>query len=120
MPLRVHTSAGRAVIALPEEVDINNIEAIRVVARTQVWGALPQLREIVFDLTGTAYFGTEAVHLIRDTRRRGLDHGVCVFVVCLSPMHRRLLSSMGLGPDIVPPDPAHSRIRLPRQRGPSS
>ncbi|MFC1413184.1 STAS domain-containing protein [Streptacidiphilus sp. N1-12] len=130
MSLRIHTIAGRAVVALPAEVDITNIEDVRAAARTQLWEPLPRLREIVFDLSGTTFLGTETAHLISDTRRRGRDHGVAVHVLAPSPLHRRVLECLGLGADLTRPDPepgpdpfadqdvGRERAWLPRQRGP--
>ncbi|MEY9966942.1 anti-anti-sigma factor [Streptacidiphilus sp. MAP12-16] len=96
MPLRVRTLKGCAIVTLPAEVDLANIDHLRFCARNQLWDHLPELSDVVFDLTHVSFMGSEGGALIIDTWRRGQQAGVPVRVAAPSLLHRRILQALGL------------------------
>ncbi|MER5748720.1 anti-sigma factor antagonist [Streptomyces sp. NPDC002088] len=99
--LRVHRDRGHTVLEFRGEIDI--AAAVEIVPHLDraTSGAEPR---IVIDLKQVEFFDCSGLRLLYRARRRVLDHGGQLHLVCTHPLTLRILRLTGLS-RLLPPRP---------------
>ncbi|MFI1212580.1 STAS domain-containing protein [Streptomyces sp. NPDC020802] len=95
---RSHLDHGVTVIELHGIVDLSNIPEIQ--AHTDAATARPGIR-VVVDLRPMEFLDCSTLGLLCRTRRRALERGSHLTLVCVRPWHLRILKAAGLSTHFV-------------------
>ncbi|MFF7335577.1 anti-sigma factor antagonist [Streptomyces sp. NPDC008150] len=96
---RSYDVRGLTVIELRGAIDLSNVPEIRALADAVT--ARPGVR-VVMDLRPVEFLDGSTLGLLCRTRRRALDQGGHLTLVCVRPWHLRILRAAGLGTVFAP------------------
>lgn len=100
--LRVREERGHTVLEFHGEIDI--LAAVEITPLLDSATGRPQ-PQVVIDLRPVEFFDCSGLRLLYRARRRVLDRGGRLHLVCTQPLTLRILKVSGLAP-LLPPSPS--------------
>jgi anti-sigma B factor antagonist len=97
--VRTHVVSGFTVVEFHGDIDVATAPGVR----THLDAATsPARSQVIVDLRPVTFFDCSALSLIHRARRRVLEQGGSMALVCTSPWHLRLLEVVGLSAALRP------------------
>jgi anti-sigma B factor antagonist len=109
--LRVHHDHGHVVLELRGEIDLLAAVEITSLLDSATSGPAPQ---VVIDLRSVEFFDCSGLRLLYRARRRVLDRGGRLHVVCTHPLTLRVLQVTGLDRVLPPSVSLEEALNSPR------